>query len=96
MSYKKSGFQKQKKRTVLSSEQRLEIKEVFDLFDTEGENKMLAKDLSVSLRTLGFEPRREEIEELNAQLEGSSYIEFSWFEEKITQKILERDPIEEM
>ena len=62
--FKKGGFQKTKKRSVLSDEQKQEIKEVFDLFDNDQSGTISTKDLSVAMRALGFEPRREEIESM--------------------------------
>lgn len=45
----------------LSDEQRRDIKEAFDLFDTENTGKIDTKELKVAIRALGFEPKKEEI-----------------------------------
>ena len=55
-----------KKRTELTEEQKQEIKEAFDLFDTDGSGNIDAKELKVAMRALGFEPKREEIKQLIA------------------------------
>jgi centrin-1 len=45
----------------LTQEQKEEIKEAFDLFDTDGTGKIDARELKVVMRALGFEPKKEEI-----------------------------------
>ena len=47
----------QKKREI-SEEQKQEIKEAFDLFDTDGSGSIDAKELKVAMRALGFEPKK--------------------------------------
>lgn len=42
--YKKSAIARPKKRTELTEEQRQEIKEAFDLFDTDGSGKLIFKN----------------------------------------------------
>ncbi|SBS91331.1 centrin-1, putative (CEN1), partial [Plasmodium ovale curtisi] len=48
------------KRNELNDEQKLEIKEAFDLFDTNGTGRIDAKELKVAMRALGFEPKKED------------------------------------
>ena len=48
----------------LSEEQKQEVREAFDLFDTDGSGTIDVKELKVSMRALGFEPRKEEIKKL--------------------------------
>ena len=55
---------KNKNKQILSENQKAEIKEAFDLFDTSGSGTIEAKELKVALQALGFEPSREEIEKL--------------------------------
>ena len=43
------------KKTELTDEQRQEIREAFDLFDTDGSGTIDAKELKVAMRALGFE-----------------------------------------
>jgi centrin-1 len=57
--FKKSALGRPKKRTELTEEQRQEIKEAFDLFDTDGSGSIDAKELKVAMRALGFEPKRK-------------------------------------
>lgn len=49
---------------TLSEEQRAEIKEAFDLFDTDGTGTIDAKELRVAMRALGFAPSKDEVQRL--------------------------------
>ncbi len=87
-----------KTRTELTPEQVQEIKEAFDLFDTEGRNEIDAKELKVAMRALGFEPKKEEVRKILSDIDknGEGVIKFEDFAEIMTSKMLERDPVEEM
>ena len=96
--FRKSTLSRPKKRTELTEEQRQEIKEAFDLFDTDGSGTIDAKELKVAMRALGFEPKKEDIKRMIAELdvEGNGVIEFGAFLDLMTTKMAERDPREEM
>ena len=96
--YKKTSLARPKKRSELTEEQKQEIKEAFDLFDTDGSGTIDAKELKVAMRALGFEPKKEEIRKMiaDADRDGSGVIDFPEFLEMMTQKMSERDPREEM
>lgn len=87
-----------KGRTELTEEQRQEIKEAFDLFDTDGSGTIDAKELKVAMRALGFEPKKEEIRKMIADIDkdGSGTIDFQEFLAMMTAKMAERDPREEI
>ena len=87
-----------KGKTTLTEEQRQEIKEAFDLFDTDGTGKIDAKELKVAMRALGFEPKREEIRKIIMEIDraGEGTIEYQDFLDLMSVKMQERDPIEEM
>ena len=89
---------KLKKKTDLTEEQKQEIKEAFDLFDTDGSGSIDAKELKVAMRALGFEPKKEEIRKMvqDADKNGTGMIDFAEFLEMMTAKIAERDPLEEI
>merc|ERR1712048_1145872 len=53
-----------KAKTELTDEQKQEIREAFDLFDTDGSGTIDAKELRVAMRALGFEPKKEEIKKM--------------------------------
>ena len=103
------GAQKQKKAKVkgqyrqdLTPEQKQEIKEAFDLFDSEGTGTIDVNDLKVALRALGFEPSKKEIKTLTDNLgDGSQMkddendkqktIDFNDFLEILTTKMSEKE-----
>jgi Ca2+-binding EF-hand superfamily protein len=87
-----------KGRTELTDEQRQEIKEAFDLFDTDGSGTIDAKELKVAMRALGFEPKKEEIRKMITDIDkdGSGTIDFAEFLDMMTAKMAERDPREEI
>lgn len=59
-------------RHELTQEQKLEIKEAFDLFDTNGSGIIDIKDLKVALRALGFEPTSKELKRHISELSKPS------------------------
>lgn len=82
----------------LTDEQRQEIKEAFDLFDTDGTGTIDVKELKVAMRALGFEPKKEEIKKMIADIdrEGSGTIDFADFLNMMTYKMSEKDSKEEV
>ncbi|KAG1934558.1 putative calcium-binding protein CML20 [Pimephales promelas] len=91
---KPSATANQRKRAgpkpELTEEQRQEIKEAFDLFDTDGSGSIDVKELKVAMRALGFEPKKEEIKKMIADIdkEGSGVIDFNDFLSMMTQKMV--------
>ncbi|KAG2446947.1 hypothetical protein HYH02_008101 [Chlamydomonas schloesseri] len=103
MSYKAktvvSARRDQKKgRVGLTEEQKQEIREAFDLFDTDGSGTIDAKELKVAMRALGFEPKKEEIKKMISEIDkdGSGTIDFEEFLTMMTAKMGERDSREEI
>ncbi len=86
------------KKFELTEEQKQEIREAFDLFDTDGSGTIDAKELKVAMRALGFEPKKEEIKKMISDIDkdGSGTIDFSEFLEMMTAKMSERDSREEI
>uniref|UniRef100_UPI0037E826BD uncharacterized protein cetn4 n=1 Tax=Semicossyphus pulcher TaxID=241346 RepID=UPI0037E826BD len=82
----------------LTEEQKQEIKEAFDLFDTDGTGTIDVKELKVAMRALGFEPKKEEIKKMIADIdkEGSGTIDFGAFLSMMTLKMGEKDSKEEI
>ena len=83
--------QVQKKlRNELTEEQRQEIKEAFDLFDTESSGVIDAKELKVAMRALGFEPKKEEIRRVLQEIDksGEGFIRFEEFVDIMTHKMV--------
>ena len=87
-----------KKQRELTEEQKQEIKEAFDLFDTEGKGEIDIKELKVAMRALGFEPKKDEVRKIIQEVDrdGEGVIRFNDFFEILGQKVSERDPVEEM
>jgi len=75
-----------------------QIKEAFDLFDTDGSGSIDSKELKVAMRALGFEPKKEEIQKMISDVDddGSGSIEYEEFLKMMTHKILNRDPKDEI
>mmetsp|Transcript_10805 Transcript_10805/g.15239 ORF Transcript_10805/g.15239 Transcript_10805/m.15239 type:complete len:173 (-) Transcript_10805:196-714(-) len=82
----------------LTDEQRAEIREAFDLFDSDGTGVIDAKELKVAMRALGFEPKKEEIRKMISEVDrdGSGTIDFEEFLTLMKSKMGERDSKEEM
>ena len=93
---KKTGGKRS--RMTLTEEQRQEIKEAFDLFDTDGSGKIDAKELKVAMKALGFESKKEEIRKIIADIdkEGSGQIDYRDFTDLMVIKMQERNPEDEM
>merc|ERR1712086_1035976 len=77
-----------KKTWELTEEQKQEIKEAFDLFDTDGSGSIDSKELTVAMRALGFEPKKEEIQKMISDVddEGSGTIGSEEFLKMMTHK----------
>lgn len=82
----------------LSEQQKMEIKEAFDLFDADGKGKIDTKMLKVAMRALGFEPKKEEIKKMIADIdkEGTGFLSFDDFLALMTSKMAEKDSKEEI
>ncbi|GAB2218572.1 hypothetical protein Droror1_Dr00001799 [Drosera rotundifolia] len=82
----------------LSSQKRQEIKEAFELFDTDGSGTIDAKELNVAMRALGFEMNEQQIKQMIADVDkdGSGAIDFDEFCHMMTAKFGERDTREEL
>ncbi|KAL6338971.1 hypothetical protein AAG906_024122 [Vitis piasezkii] len=94
----KSRKDKPKGRHGLPQRKRQEIKEAFDLFDTDGSGTIDARELNVAMRALGFEMTEEQITQMIADVDknGSGAIDFDEFAHMMTAKIGERDSKEEL
>ncbi|XP_061582201.1 uncharacterized protein cetn2 [Cololabis saira] len=82
----------------LTEEQKQEIREAFELFDTDGSAYIDVKDLKVAMRALGFEPKKEEIKKMISEVDkdGTGKISFVDFLTIMTQKMAEKDSKEEI
>ena len=82
----------------MTEEQRQEIKEAFDLFDTDKSGSIDYHELKVAMRALGFDVRKQEVLKLMKEFdrEDTGLIEYASFVDIMTQKMAERDPEEEI
>ena len=89
---------KRRTRQELSDEQKQEIKEAFDLFDTNKTGTIDYHELKVAMRALGFDVKKPEVVELMNEYdrEGNGCINFNDFLDIMTEKIRNRDPVEEI
>uniref|UniRef100_A0A8C7NK10 EF-hand domain-containing protein n=1 Tax=Oncorhynchus mykiss TaxID=8022 RepID=A0A8C7NK10_ONCMY len=89
---------KRKKRRELTEEQKLEIKEAFELFDTDKDKEIDYHELKVAMRALGFEVKKVDVLKIlkDYNREGNGKITFDDFNEVVTDRMLQRDPKEEI
>ena len=82
----------------LSDEQKSDIREAFNLFDSSGSGAIDAKDLKVAMRALGFEPRKEEIRKMLAEVncDDEGRITLEHFVGLMAGKMNEKDSKEEI
>ena len=68
------------------------------MFDTDGSGTIDAKELKIAMRALGFEPKKEEIRKMIADIDadGSGTIDFQEFLEMMTAKMSQKDSKEEI
>ncbi len=82
----------------LSEEQKNDIREAFNLFDSQGSGTIDTKDLKVAMRALGFEPRKEEIKKMLTEVDkdNSGKLTFDGFLSLMANKMSEKDTKEEI
>uniref|UniRef100_A0A7S1LT79 EF-hand domain-containing protein n=1 Tax=Alexandrium catenella TaxID=2925 RepID=A0A7S1LT79_ALECA len=97
LDFRGRGQQKSTQRQV-SKEQRQEIKEAFDIFDSERTGTMDYHELKVAVRAMGFEIKKAEALELMSRYdrEETGYINFEAFEEIMIQRYAAQDPMDEI
>merc|ERR1711959_180831 len=76
----------------LTDEQKAELREAFDLFDTDGSGAVDAAELHTAMKALGFEPKKEEIAKMVKEMDkdGDATVDLEEFyvmmAEKMNQK----------
>ncbi|CAL6017326.1 Centrin [Hexamita inflata] len=86
------------KRTGLTDDQEREIREAFDLFDTNRQSSIDYYEARVCMRALGFDVPHSEMKQIMAYYDKqkTNRLSFEQFHEVLTEKIQQRDPVEEM
>eukprot|EP00112_Aurelia_sp_Birch-Aquarium-sp1_P001086 Seg1111.2 transcript_id=Seg1111.2/GoldUCD/mRNA.D3Y31 product=Centrin-3 protein_id=Seg1111.2/GoldUCD/D3Y31 len=86
------------KRRELSEEHKQEIREAFDLFDTDKDNAIDYHELKVAMRALGFDVKKPDVLKIlkDYDREATGKISFEDFQEVMTDWMLDRDPQEEI
>ncbi|CDU24461.1 probable CDC31-spindle pole body component, centrin [Sporisorium scitamineum] len=83
---------------ALTDEQRQEIKEAFELFDTDKDGAIDYHELKVAMRALGFDLKKAEVLKLlrDHDKTNSGLLEWDDFNKIMSEKIASRDPMEEI
>ncbi|GJV67318.1 probable calcium-binding protein CML20 [Tanacetum coccineum] len=99
------GFYGESRRDILKGRRhgvtqqvKQEMKEAFELFDTDGNGTIDAKELSNAMRALGFEMTKEQLDQMIADVDrdGSGAIDFDEFVYMMSDKIGERSNKQEL
>jgi hypothetical protein len=86
------GANKTYERPGLSKEEIEEIKEAFNLFDTDGSGTIDPKELKSAMQSLGFEAKNATIYQMIGDIDkdGSGSIDFDEFLDMMTAKMVRR------
>jgi centrin-1 len=89
---------KKYERPGLTEEEIMEIKEAFDLFDTDSSGQIDPKELKEAMNSLGLEARNQTIYQmiLDMDADGSGDIDFEEFLNLMTAKMSDRDTREDI
>lgn len=82
----------------MTEEQKQEIKEAFELFDADKDSCIDYHELKVAMRALGFDLKKAEVLKLlrDHDKSGHGLMEYDDFAKIMAEKILARDPAEEI
>ncbi|EGR34846.1 hypothetical protein IMG5_000740 [Ichthyophthirius multifiliis] len=89
---------KQYEKPGLTEDEIMEIKEAFDLFDTDQGGAIDPKELKAAMTSLGFEAKNQTIYQMISDLDqdGNGQIEFKEFLDLMTARISDKDSREDI
>jgi centrin-1 len=92
------GNQQGKNRQGLDDEQVEELREAFNLFDTEHSGTIDARELKAALRALGFEVKKEDVRRMlnDVGKDASQPIDFNDFQEMMRGRMPDKNSREEI
>jgi len=95
---KSDNYEPPAPKIELNAKQKKDIRDAFDAFDSKGTGQMDARELKVAMRALGFEPRKNEIKKLVAQVDknNTGALCFADFLDIICIKLAEKDTKDEI
>ena len=95
---KRGSLDKNAARKALTEEQKTELKEAFDLFDSEQTGQIDYHELKVAMRSLGFDVKKAEVLQLMDEHDTArrGTIGYDEFLEIMAVKIAQRSPEEEL
>jgi centrin-1 len=88
-----------KGKAGLDEESMEEVKEAFNLFDTEGKGNIDVRELKAAFRALGFQVKKAEIRQMFIDMDkdlSSALVTYDEFVEMVTPRMLNRDSREEI
>jgi centrin-1 len=94
-----AGGKNVKTRSGLDEEAMEEIKEAFNLFDTEGKGNIDVRELKAAFRALGFQVKKAEIRQMFIDMDkdlSSATVTYDEFVEMVTPRMQNRDSREEI
>ncbi|XP_065828249.1 centrin-3-like [Oscarella lobularis] len=89
---------KRRRRRELTEEQKQEIREAFELFDTDKDDAIDYHELKVAMKALGFDVKKQDVLKVlrDYDRDGNGKITYTDFFEVMKDWIMERDPQEEI
>lgn len=90
--------QQARQRQDLDDEQKEELREAFNLFDTEHSGTIDARELKAALRALGFEVKKEDVRRMLSDVgkDPSQPIDFNDFQEMMRGRMPDKNSREEI